>query len=299
MRFANLNATRRMGAEFEMTIPSVSGGTGGDVQRTLARILSSNGVRAVDRAYTHARVPSNSDITVEYDSSIRGESRYQGISWHSIEVKTRILNGIADWEAVVPKTLEICRYLGARVNRSCGHHLHIDFREASFRPATIRSLYNLIHRFEPVIFGLVAPSRRENGYARALDDHSRRFHGCRSRSSYYRALQGWQRERGLNLIHLFETEPRIEFRYHQGTLDANKARHWMRLLNRLVEHSVTRSCQAARQQVQNNRKGFDAFRYTIGLRSNAGIYSKVCPELKETSKYLLKRWKHLNQEEIS
>jgi len=299
MRFANLNATRRMGAEFEMTIPSVSGGTGGDVQRTLARILSSNGVRAVDRAYTHARVPSNSDITVEYDSSIRGESRYQGISWHSIEVKTRILNGIADWEAVVPKTLEICRYLGARVNRSCGHHLHIDFREASFRPATIRSLYNLIHRFEPVIFGLVAPSRRENGYARALDDHSRRFHGCRSRSSYYRALQGWQRERGLNLIHLFETEPRIELRYHQGTLDANKARHWMRLLNRLVEHSVTRSCQAARQQVQNNRKGFDAFRYTIGLRSNAGIYSKVCPELKETSKYLLKRWKHLNQEEIS
>ena len=247
MLFAELNLNRKLGCEFEMTVPRIGSGSGNDVQQSIARCLSANGVRAVARSYQHSPVPDRCDVAVEYDSSVRGESRFQGVSWHAIEVKTRILNGVPDWEAVVPRTLEICRYLGARVNRSCGHHIHVSYPEARDRPTTIRSLYNLMHRFEPVIYGLVAPSRRENGYARALENRARLLHGCRSMTSFRRALNGWNRQSGLNLTHLFEPEPRIEFRYHQGTLDANKARHWMRLVNRLVEHSVTRSCQAARR----------------------------------------------------
>lgn len=294
MLTADLNLSRRMGAEFEMTVPRIGSGTGTHVQQSIADCLTANGIRAIARTYQHSPVPDGYDVAVESDSSVRGESRFQGVSWNPVEVKTRILNGVADWEAIVPRTLEICRYLGARVNRSCGHHLHVDFPEARVKPTKIRSLYNLMHRFEPVIFGLNAPSRRSNGYAKAMDDRARLLHGCRSLSCFRRALAGWQRQSGLNLTHLFGTEPRIEFRYHGGTLDAEKARHWMRLMNRLVEHSVTRSCQAARQQVANDRKGIEAFRYTVGLRSNAGIYAKVAPELRETSKFMLGRWKHLN-----
>lgn len=294
MLFAELNPSRKLGAEFEMTVPRIGSGSGNDVQQSIASCLSTNGVRAVARSYQHSPVPADCDVAVEYDTSVRGESRFRGVSWHSVEVKTRILNGVADWEAVVPRTLEICRYLGARVNRSRGHHLHIGFPEATQRPAVIRSLYNLVHRFEPVLYGLVAPSRRENGYARPMEDRARLLHGCRSHTAYRRALSGWDRQTGLNLTHLFDSAPRIEFRYHHGTLDADKARHWMRLVNRLVEHSVTRACQAARQQTVPDRKGFDAMRYTIGLRSNAGIYAKVAPELRDTSRFLLKRFKALN-----
>lgn len=294
MLIAELNLSRRMGAEYEMTVPRIGSGTGTHVQQSIADCLSANGVRAIARNYQHTPVPSNCDVAVESDSSIHGESRFRAVNWCPVEIKTRILNGVPDWEAVVPRTLEIARYMGARVNRSCGHHLHIDFPEAREIPTKIRSLYNIVHRFEPVLYGLVAPSRRTNGYARPMEDRARLLHGCRSLTCLHRALSHWNRQSGLNLTHLFGPEPRIEFRYHGGTLDAAKARQWMRLVNRLVEHSVTRSCQAARQQVACDRKGLDAFRYTIGLRPNAGIYSKVAPELRETSRYMLRRWQTLN-----
>ena len=71
-----------------------------------------------------------------------------------------------------------------------------------------------------------------------------------------------------------------------------KARHWLRLVNRLIAHAVARNCQAARKQTENNRQGFETFRHTIGLRSNHKIYPKISPELKESSRFLLKRWQH-------
>lgn len=154
---SELNLTRRIGCEFEMAVPLVGTGNGQDVQQSLARVLTANGLRAVARGYCRRPLPQGVQLAVEYDASIRGESQYRGVVWHSIEVKTRILNGIEDWETVVPKALAICRYMGARVNRSTGHHLNLDFPEVRQDPRVIRSLYNLVHRFEPVVYGLVGP----------------------------------------------------------------------------------------------------------------------------------------------
>src|SRR4051812_19524994 len=107
---AQLNKTRKLGCEFEMAVPTIGSGDGHAVQETIARILTANGVRACSRPYQHNPVPANCDICVESDASITGESRYEGVRWAAVEVKTRILNGIADWEAVVPQTLDILRY---------------------------------------------------------------------------------------------------------------------------------------------------------------------------------------------
>src|SRR4051794_17854993 len=105
---AELNLNRRMGAEHEMTLPLVGTGSSHDVQSCVANVLTSNGIRAIARNYSHEPVPQGVDICVERDGSIRGETRYQGISWIPVEVKTRILSGPADWEAIVPRTLDIC-----------------------------------------------------------------------------------------------------------------------------------------------------------------------------------------------
>lgn len=297
MKEAHLNPDRRVGCEFEMTFPLVGRGTGSDVQNMLANILTANGIPAVSRSYQHSPVPQGKDVCVEYDASIRGDRKYQGVTWYSVEVKTRILNGPADWESVVPRMLEICRYMGGRVNKSTGFHTHVDLPEVADKPAVIRSLYNLIHRFEPVIYGMMAPSRRQNGYSRPLNTPPKLLHGCNSIRSMKTKLQYWDRRRGLNLTHLFSNSPRVEFRYHQGTLDANKARMWMYLLNRLVQHACDRSCQANAEQIVNDRKGLDNFRYCLGLRSHPGIYGKVSDELKECSTFWLKRWKHFNAQQ--
>jgi len=297
MLAAELNRSRKLGVEYEMTFPLVGSGNGRDVQQALARVLTANGLRAVARGYSHEPLPAEADLAVEYDTSVQGESRYDGITWHPVELKTRIIT-YTEWEAMIPKALEICAYMGGRVNRSCGHHVHVALDEVHQRsqgPKVIRSLYNLMHRFEPVVYGLVAYSRRSTfGYSSPLPNQPRIFHGCSGIRSFRKILSGFERRFGLNLTHVLEEKPHVEFRYHQGTLDIEKARHWLRFCLQITQHAVTRNCAAADKQTLSDRKGFDALRYTIGLKSNAGIYSKVSDELKETSRYLLKRWNAFN-----
>ena len=140
MLTAHLNRTRRIGCEYEMTIPLVGTGCGLDVQRTLANVLTANGLRSIPRGYSHDPLPTGVDLAFEYDSSVQGETRYAGVSWHAVEIKTRILSGIDDWERTVPKMLDIARYMGARVNASTGHHVHVSLPEVADRPTAIRSL---------------------------------------------------------------------------------------------------------------------------------------------------------------
>jgi|GEM_PF-6597563 len=181
MLSADLNRTRRLGVELEFALCQLGGGDQNDVRRMLAEILTSNGVPAIARGYSHAPVPHGVDICVEYDASVRGESRYQNLRWIPVEMKTRVLCGMDDWERVVPRAIAIVHYLGARVNASCGFHCHVELPEAAERPHCIRSLYNVTHRIESLLYGLQPPSRRSGGYSRPMPDVSGRLAHCRSR----------------------------------------------------------------------------------------------------------------------
>jgi len=296
---AEVNRSRRLGCEFEHTICLTGTGTGRDVQQTLANILSANGIPAVARGYTAQAVPEGIDIAVEYDGSIRGESRFQGIKWFPVEIKTKILNGIDEWEHIVPKTLDICKYMGARVNHSTGFHIHIELMEARENPKVIRSLFNLLYRYEPVVYGLIAPSRSNNHYARPIPpEKADFFKGCRSMTSLCQQVSRLHCKNGLNLSHIcsgrhLSSNPRIEFRYHHGTLSPVKARHWTRFCLAMVEHAVARNCQSS-VQVENNRRGLERLLVSCGFKVNNQIYGTVSPELRETGKYLIQRWKHFN-----
>jgi hypothetical protein len=95
---------------------------------------------------------------------------------------------------------------------------------------------------------------------------------------------------GLNLTHLWGDGPRIELRYHHGTLDAAKARHWLRFTLQMLQHAVTRNCQAG-TQLNNERKALDRLLVSCGFKINTRVYSSVSPELRDTGRYLLRRWK--------
>lgn len=234
---------------------------------------------------------------VESDSTVRGESKFQGISWAALEVKTRILQGLADYERIVPKTLDMLRALNCRVNATTGHHLHIGFPEVLTDAKVLRSLFNLIHRFEPVIFSLVSPSRRNNQYCRPLPDVSKLLHKCRTIDCFERTLSQFDRYMGCRWTECFlhDGAPRIEFRYHQGTLDATKAIYFARFCCQLLNHAATRSCQASPEQVAGTNEGLRKMLTTCGFRVNTKVYSKVDPLLRATGRfYLLRRWKELN-----
>lgn len=297
---AELNRTRRLGCEFELTLPRMGNLTGTGVQNTLAEILTANGLPAIARGYSHQTIPSNYDLAVEFDSSIRNHTDWQNVPYASIELKTRILNGIDDWEQVVPKALQICRDLGGKVNYSAGYHVHIELAEINNNYSVIRSLYNLFQRYEQVIYGLVAPSRTSNIYCIPIQPKSYKlFQGCRAWRSFRQKLKTLPPKSGLNLSNLYcsndiAAQPHVEFRYASGTLNADKARHWIRFLLQMVEHACKRNCQASKEQVPNDRQGLEKLLIACGFKVNNNIYAQVCPELRQTGKYLIQRWKHFN-----
>lgn len=297
MLMASLNRSRRIGIEIEMAVPLIGGGQAHDLRVKMADILTANGLKAIARTYSHAPVPEGYDLVVEYDGSIRGETTYLGIEWVQVEVKTRILTGIDDFDRIVGRACDICRYLGARQNTSTAVHLHIEFVEIKETPAVIRSFYNLAHRFQNPIFGLVAPSRRNNRYCKGFASAPKLLHDCKQLADFgsHLDLAGMDRYNAFNLTHLFGAGPRIEFRHHHGSLDVEKLKHWRNLCLRLIDHSIQRTCKASPVQLPNDKASLLRMLVTLGLKPNTRVFAKVEPELRATGRFLLRRWNRLNK----
>jgi Putative amidoligase enzyme len=187
--------------------------------------------------------------------------------------------------------------LGARVNASCGLHVHHHLSEAEERPQVVRNLQHLWWRFHPVLYGLVSPSRVSNTYCRPPQrDEAIMFDRCGSYGSLCSKLNRVDRYNGLNLTNLANRDRMtVEWRTHSGTTEWSKIRSWVLATQRWVEHAVKRSCQYKPEPVANTRAGLNALLVTTGLKSNSRIYRKVDKDLREVGKYLLRRWKHFNE----
>lgn len=292
---SSLNRTRKIGAEFEGYIILTGSGDARSAQESLAHALSQNGIPAIARGYSPDPLPPGVKAAVEYDSSITPESRYRGIRWAQIEVKTCKLDGIDEWEAVVPPMLDLLRYAGLRVNHSTGHHLHLSFDEVTDDPRNARSLWNLYHRHQDTLFHLVSESRRNNSYCRPLPNEPKFLHGANSMRELRRRLSRLDRYHFLNTTRLTDDDaPRVEIRSHHGTLDPTKARAWLHLHMAMLDHAARRSCQAAPAPLVADRKSFDALMTTIGMRPNSRVYASVDPVLRASAKALLKTYRKFN-----
>ena len=287
---------RSIGCEVEAFVPLIGTMNGLEAQRTIAEILTANGVRATHRTYSHDPIPAGVDVMVESDASVQGDSHLRGIRFAALEVKTRICTSLADFEQLIPKTLEVLRAMNCQVNATAGGHLHIGFTEVNRDPSVIRSMYNLIHRYEKLIFELVPPSRRNNQYCLRLPDVARALHGCQTLDCYEQSLGHLSRYQALNWTHLFKgRNARLEWRYAASSLNTRKVIHWARFCTQLMNHAAARNCQATPKQVEGNKAGLDKLLTSCGFRVNTKIYAKVCPELRETGRWLLlQRWKELH-----
>jgi hypothetical protein len=293
---AAINATRKMGVEVECILPIIGVGENVDVQRLLADVLTRQGLPAVCRGYSHHPLPPGTSLAVEHDSSLRDEERFSGVRWAKVELKTAPLTW-TELERVMPPALEIVNYLGARVNVSCGLHVHHNLPEAVEQPQVVRNLQHAWWRVHPVVFGLMAPSRRNNQYCRRpTEAEATQFDGVRTYERLCEKLRRLDRHVGLNFLNLLSPERlTVEFRVHQGTTDWAKLRAWVLFTQRLVEHAVARSCQFSPKPLENSRAGLNAMLISVGLKPNNRVNSKVDKDLRQVGKYLLKRWRHFNQ----
>jgi hypothetical protein len=292
---AEINRTRTIGVEHEFYLPVIglTSRSRSEVQQSVADVLTANGIQSIARGYDHSPLPADTDVAVETDASVNGTQTYYGVNHYPIEIKTRVLT-YDEYERIVPKMLEIVNYLGGRVNSSCGYHVHLGLPEIKQRPSIIRSLFNLFFRFEPVIRGsLISPSRRTNHYCGPMPVMPKLLHGCTTLESFRRSLGSWQKYYGLNFLPLWGEHPHIEIRFHQGSLDSDKSKHWLRFCMQMIEHAVTRNCQSTTERVPNSKVGINRLLSTCGFRQQHGIYESVSDELRETGRYLLlKRFRH-------
>lgn len=151
----------------------------------------------------------------------------------------------------------------AGVTNACGLHVHVDARD--MKAYQLRNLVRLYAALEPLLFGVVAPSRSSSSYSKpcaaeflmtfagkkdkhgikkdiaetcygvgTLDNKAHAFKHYRL--SHYG--EGTRRYYALNL-HSYFFRGTVEFRMHHGTTDREKITNWALLCGWIVECAAT------------------------------------------------------------
>lgn len=193
---------RAFGVEIELTGPS---------QTIIVNALSQIGINVRVRGYA---VTSGNNWELKHDGSVRGEG---------LELVSPKLYG-EEGQATVRRVLDAINAVGATVDRSCGIHVHVDFRGRNV--AQIRDAVLPILRSQDAIYSMCAPSRRSNHYSPAwTESQLQQLRGATEASTI--AYMG---PRGFVNLQAFPRHGSVEFRSHGGSTNPTKILAWVRML---------------------------------------------------------------------
>lgn len=184
--------------------------------------LQAKGVLSIETGYDHN--DQKKAYKLGHDGSIMGEN--------SCEVVSPILKNLKSLKVVCDTINEH----GARVNRSCGLHIHLGAEKLTLAQ-WVRVIKNYA-RIEPIIDSFMAESRRGNNnrYCKSIADAANRLTVARDFSNIEGAF-GYDRYYKLNVMS-FRRHKTIEFRQHQGTTDFTKIKRWAEFLTAFVSYSI-------------------------------------------------------------
>lgn len=211
--------TRSFGIEIEAC---------GIAPEALAAELTAAGIECRAEGYNHT---TRAHWKVVSDGSVRGP--------HPFELVSPVLQG-EEGLAQVKAVCGVLNRLGAKVNKTCGLHVHFGVGELEHETKFWRNLLNNYAALEAEIDSVMPPSRRgdSNIYCRpvARPGLRQRLARCRDLRAIERAATNGCRYHKVN-ISSFWRHRTVEFRHHSGTTDFAKISNWVRLLSRLVEFS--------------------------------------------------------------
>lgn len=239
--------TYKTGIELEV-VPTA----GSSKSQILARIREA-GINITDEGYTHRIMNSWKAVS---DGSL---------SAGGFELVSPPMKGMKVIEEQIRKMCDALHGF-ATVDRRCGMHVHFDIlgkhhfkrrvdtrtssgklRALKNKPAkdfTARLLRNYSY-FQPVIDAVLAPSRRNNSYCAYIPDQTimdleQIDLWAKDKDNYAHLMYGMSgRYRVINLSCL-ESYGTVEFRQHQGTVNAEKIINWVRFCERIVTRSWDR-----------------------------------------------------------
>lgn len=205
------DGSRVFGVEMEITGPSAA---------TIITALVAAGIgmnsrnvqRLQELPYDHTNTESNV-WTLKHDGSVGG---------YGLELVSPKLSGENGFNAV----RTVCRVLnevGATVDRTCGMHVHHDFRGQSMSDIRTQALYFLER--QDTIMRLVAPSRRTNSYSEGWS--ASQIDAFRNANLTQYSIGHYGRRGAINLG-AFGIHGSVEIRAHGGTVNANKVIAWIK-----------------------------------------------------------------------
>lgn len=225
--------SRTFGVEIEVILPATYGPT------KLAQVVSRrSGVTVQAQSYNHSAQPV---WKIVRDGSVRGVRP-------GCEVVSPVLTGEAGLQEMV-RVMRAIESTGASVNVTCGLHVHIYAGDLSL--AQMKNLVKNYINFEDFFDHIQPASRRANNniYIRSNRAHFGSYEltsttaafqaidACQTLEQLMQTVCQGSRYYKLNLM-AFRRHGTVEFRQHSGTVEADKAANWVRLLMAFVAGSI-------------------------------------------------------------
>ena len=246
-------------------------------------------VGGVYDAYT-IRDEQNRQWKVVRDTSIRyRDSRNREASR---DYAVEFVSPICKYEDI-PVVQELVRKLragGARVNDSCGIHVHVD--ASAHTPQTLRNIVNIMAAKEDLLYKALQVKVNRENYCRKADtrfleelNHKRPktmdeveelwYNGMGGRYSHYDD----SRYHALNLHSVF-SKGTIEFRLFNSTLHAGEVKSYIQLCLAISHQAlVQRGASRAKTQPENEKYTFRTWLLRLGM---------IGDEFKTARQHLLK-----------
>lgn len=210
----------------------------------------------VGRYHDGAPIPGFNGWTAQRDGSLSTAGGRR-----AVEVVSPVLQGEAGL-AEVERMLAKLATMGARVNRSCGFHVHVGFRNAGGDAAALQRLTALVAHVQPGIYAATGTRSREfgrfcasikgqqwknmteDGSVATLADVALRYYGI-----------AYDRYRVLNLRPLLEGRKTVEFRAFGGSVKPVKVLAYIQLCLGLVQRALNGSKKVAFDAPDTTRGG--------------------------------------------
>lgn len=155
--------------------------------------------------------------------------------YNAAECVTPALDGNATGYESLKKCCKALATVGAKVNSSCGLHVHIGARDLT--DAAFCNVFVNYMRLEKAIESFLAPSRRDadSRWCKSLRKHEIAVLYATTKNGMRQALN-YDRYHRVN-AEAYNRHSTIEFRQHQGTTNFTKISEWVKFLGKLVEYS--------------------------------------------------------------
>jgi hypothetical protein len=206
-----------------------------------------------------------------------------GRKWTAMNDSSIVGHGLPTAEVVTPiltwddmdtlqQVVRELRRMGAKVNESCGMHVHVGASRFKADPKAIGRLAKIVHKHEDVLFAMLAtiPERRDRWCRPVRQDFLRRIESYRGSSlaAYNRAWYGHEnhyphhydstRYAALNLHNIW-FRGTVEFRWYEATTHAGKVKAAVHLALGLAAKALeTKSASSKKRPFDASRGKWDA-----------------------------------------